>query len=155
MLVGETGSGKTTQTPQFCVDAGYCNHGKRVAVTQPRRVAAMSVAQRVADEMDVVLGEQVGNLIRFEDCTSQDTCLKYMTVRPDRLLRFFIQIRQTCACPLFSVSYSVGLDNRTACCCRSWALFTARLSAAWCSMMLSAIDMSKLPANSPSSRSRT
>eukprot|EP01052_Picozoa_sp_SAG31_P054335 SAG31_NODE_14400_length_809_cov_0.708451_1_plen_116_part_00 len=80
VLVGETGSGKTTQTPQFCVDAGYCNGGKRVAVTQPRRVAAMSVAQRVADEMDVTLGEQVGYLIRFEDCTSSATCLKCMTV---------------------------------------------------------------------------
>ena len=46
--------------------------------TQPRRVAAMSVAQRVADEMDVVLGQEVGYNIRFEDCTSPKTILKYV-----------------------------------------------------------------------------
>jgi len=79
VLVGETGSGKTTQTPQYCVDAGYTKTGKMVACTQPRRVAAMSVAQRVADEMDVPLGEEVGYLIRFEDVTSSKTFLKYMT----------------------------------------------------------------------------
>ncbi len=51
-------------------------NGKMVACTQPRRVAAMSVAQRVADEMDVPLGEQVGYTIRFEDCTGPSTVLK-------------------------------------------------------------------------------
>ena len=50
-----------------------------VACTQPRRVAAMSVAQRVAEEMDVQLGEQVGYSIRFEDVTGPKTMLKYMT----------------------------------------------------------------------------
>ena len=50
-----------------------------VACTQPRRVAAMSVAARVADEMDVALGQEVGYSIRFEDCTSKSTFLKYMT----------------------------------------------------------------------------
>ena len=49
---------------------------KIVGCTQPRRVAAMSVAQRVADEMDVVLGQEVGYTIRFEDCTSRNTILK-------------------------------------------------------------------------------
>jgi pre-mRNA-splicing factor ATP-dependent RNA helicase DHX15/PRP43 len=53
--------------------------GKQIACTQPRRVAAMSVAQRVADEMDVKLGEEVGYNIRFEDNTSPKTFLKYMT----------------------------------------------------------------------------
>lgn len=78
ILVGETGSGKTTQIPQFCAHT-FTGDRKLVACTQPRRVAAMSVAKRVADEMDVVLGEQVGYTIRFEDITSNKTILKYMT----------------------------------------------------------------------------
>lgn len=76
ILVGETGSGKTTQIPQLLAYE-YAKGGKMVACTQPRRVAAMSVAQRVADEMDVVMGEQVGYTIRFEDCTSSQTVLKF------------------------------------------------------------------------------
>ncbi|VDN30837.1 unnamed protein product, partial [Gongylonema pulchrum] len=82
-LVGETGSGKTTQIPQWCLE--YCKlralPGQRrlVACTQPRRVAAMSVATRVAEEMDVQLGSEVGYSIRFEDCVSERTVLKYCT----------------------------------------------------------------------------
>lgn len=80
VFVGETGSGKTTQIPQYVVYDELPNlTGKLVACTQPRRVAAMSVAQRVADEMDVNLGEEVGYSIRFEDKTGPSTMLKYMT----------------------------------------------------------------------------
>ncbi|CEJ79932.1 Putative Pre-mRNA-splicing factor [[Torrubiella] hemipterigena] len=80
VFVGETGSGKTTQIPQYVVyDEMPHLNGKLVACTQPRRVAAMSVAQRVADEMDVQLGEEVGYNIRFDDNTGPKTMLKYMT----------------------------------------------------------------------------
>ncbi|KAG7920098.1 hypothetical protein KL927_000778 [Ogataea polymorpha] len=80
VFVGETGSGKTTQIPQFVLyDEMPHLRGTQVACTQPRRVAAMSVAARVADEMDVTLGEEVGYSIRFENKTSKKTILKYMT----------------------------------------------------------------------------
>ncbi|TFK64444.1 P-loop containing nucleoside triphosphate hydrolase protein [Pluteus cervinus] len=81
VMVGETGSGKTTQIPQFVAFSDLPHtRGKVIACTQPRRVAAMSVAKRVADEMDVQLGRQVGYSIRFEDMTEPGTTfLKYMT----------------------------------------------------------------------------
>uniref|UniRef100_A0A8D9B4M7 RNA helicase n=1 Tax=Cacopsylla melanoneura TaxID=428564 RepID=A0A8D9B4M7_9HEMI len=79
VLVGETGSGKTTQIPQWCVEYSKSVGSKAVACTQPRRVAAMSVAQRVSEEMDCQLGQEVGYSIRFEDCSSAKTLLKYMT----------------------------------------------------------------------------
>ncbi|KAI8909620.1 pre-mRNA splicing factor [Gorgonomyces haynaldii] len=88
IIVGETGSGKTTQIPQYLHEAGYTKGGKKIGCTQPRRVAAMSVAARVAEEMGTVLGEQVGYSIRFEDCTSERTVIKYMT--DGMLLREFL-----------------------------------------------------------------
>ena len=86
--LGETGSGKTTQVPQYLVEAGYTEDGKKVGCTQPRRVAAMSVAARVAEEMGVKLGNEVGYSIRFEDCSSEKTVVKYMT--DGMLLREFL-----------------------------------------------------------------
>ncbi|GLT27624.1 hypothetical protein SLA2020_026080 [Shorea laevis] len=79
IIVGETGSGKTTQLPQFLFNAGFCGDGKVVGVTQPRRVAAVTVAKRVAEECGVELGQKVGYSIRFEDVTSSSTRIKYMT----------------------------------------------------------------------------
>ncbi|KAJ6825484.1 pre-mRNA-splicing factor ATP-dependent RNA helicase DEAH10 [Iris pallida] len=79
IIVGETGSGKTTQLPQFLFNAGYCTHGKVIGITQPRRVAAVTVAKRVAEECNVDLGQKVGYSIRFEDATSSSTRIKYMT----------------------------------------------------------------------------
>lgn len=78
VLVGETGSGKTTQIPQFVVEA-LSGGQRQVACTQPRRVAAMSVSRRVAEEMDVTIGEEVGYSIRFEDNSGPKTVLKYLT----------------------------------------------------------------------------
>ncbi|KAK7169839.1 hypothetical protein R3I94_000163 [Phoxinus phoxinus] len=78
IVVGETGSGKTTQLTQYLHEDGYTGYGM-VGCTQPRRVAAMSVAKRVSEEMNSNLGEEVGYAIRFEDCTSEKTVIKYMT----------------------------------------------------------------------------
>lgn len=78
ILVGETGSGKTTQIPQYLHEVGYSELGK-IGCTQPRRLAAMSVATRVATEMNVKIGHEVGYSIRFENNTSQRTKITYMT----------------------------------------------------------------------------
>jgi len=75
VVIGETGSGKTTQLTQFLHEEGYSNFGL-IGCTQPRRVAAMSVAQRVSEEMECELGAEVGYSIRFEDCTSEKTVIK-------------------------------------------------------------------------------
>lgn len=88
IVEGETGSGKTTQIPQYLYEAGYTRNKLKVGCTQPRRVAAMSVAARVAEEMGVKLGNEVGYSIRFEDCTSERTVVKYMT--DGMLLREFL-----------------------------------------------------------------
>ncbi|KHG14871.1 Dhx8 [Gossypium arboreum] len=78
VIIGETGSGKSTQLSQMLHRKGYTNSGI-VSVTQPRRVAAVSVSRRVAQELGVRLGEEVGYAIRFEDRTSERTQIKYLT----------------------------------------------------------------------------
>ena len=78
IVVGDTGSGKTTQLTQYLAEAGFANDGI-IGCTQPRRVAAMSVAKRVAEEVGCQLGQEVGYTIRFEDFTSPATKIKYMT----------------------------------------------------------------------------
>lgn len=78
IVVGDTGSGKTTQMTQYLAEAGYANE-LMIGCTQPRRVAAMSVAKRVAEEVGCQLGNEVGYTIRFEDKTNDSTRIKYMT----------------------------------------------------------------------------
>ncbi|CEI65354.1 putative ATP-dependent RNA helicase DHX35 [Fusarium venenatum] len=98
IVIGQTGSGKTTQIPQFLEQAGWCSDGKIIGVTQPRRVAATTVAVRVAEEVGCELGKEVGYSIRFEDVTSASTKIKFLT---DGLL-----IREALVDPLLT-RYSV------------------------------------------------
>ncbi|KAF7304640.1 hypothetical protein MKEN_01177900 [Mycena kentingensis (nom. inval.)] len=99
ILVAETGCGKTTQLPQYLMEAGWAQDGNIIACTQPRRVAATSVAARVATEVGSVLGDEVGYTIRFEDVSDKErTRILYMT---DGML-----FRETLVDPLLS-RYSV------------------------------------------------
>ncbi|KAI1233316.1 hypothetical protein IHE44_0004486 [Lamprotornis superbus] len=99
VIIGETGCGKSTQIPQYLAEAGWTAEGRVVGVTQPRRVAAVSVAGRVADERGAVLGHEVGYCIRFDDCTDpQATRIKFLT---DGML-----VREMMADPLLT-RYSV------------------------------------------------
>ena len=105
VIEGETGSGKTTQIPQFLVEVGYATPGKScVGCTQPRRVAATSIATRVAEEMDVTLGKTVGYTIRFEDVSDpNETVLKFLT---DGML-----LREAMSDPLLSRYSCIVLDE--------------------------------------------
>ncbi|MDB2384463.1 ATP-dependent RNA helicase HrpA [Endozoicomonas sp.] len=92
VIAGETGSGKTTQLPKICLEAGRGIYGQ-IGHTQPRRLAARSVANRIAEELRVSLGEQVGYQVRFTDQASDNTLVKLMTdgillaeIQNDRLL---------------------------------------------------------------------
>lgn len=95
VVAGETGSGKTTQLPKMCAEAGLSETG-RIGCTQPRRVAALSVSRRVADELGVTWGKEVGCKIRFKDDTGPETRIKFMTdgillaeIQSDPLLRAY------------------------------------------------------------------
>ena len=98
VLVGETGSGKSTQIPQFLHEAGWTANGRCVVCTQPRRVAAISVAARTAEEFGCKLGDEVGYSIRFDRKISSKTVINYCT---DGVL-----LRETMEDPLLS-KYSV------------------------------------------------
>lgn len=95
VIAGETGSGKTTQLPKICLAAGLAEKG-RIGCTQPRRVAALSVSRRVAEELQVTWGREVGCKMRFNDDTGRDTRIKFMTdgillaeIQSDPLLRAY------------------------------------------------------------------
>ena len=80
IVIGETGSGKTTQIPQFFLDSpNFLKGNQRIGVTQPRRIAAITIAQRVSDERKTKLGQEIGYAVRFDDCTTESTRVKYMT----------------------------------------------------------------------------
>nr|MCU0718304.1 hypothetical protein [Pirellula sp.] len=78
VLCGETGSGKSTQLPKLCIEAGFGKHGW-IGHTQPRRIAARSVAARLAEELDSNLGDAVGYKVRFNDQTKPESLIKLMT----------------------------------------------------------------------------
>ncbi|MGK0258895.1 MAG: ATP-dependent helicase HrpA, partial [Candidatus Azotimanducaceae bacterium] len=92
VIAGETGSGKTTQLPKICLQMGLGESGM-VGHTQPRRLAARTVSMRIADELNVVHGQEVGYAVRFTDKVADNTLIKVMTdgillteIRRDRWL---------------------------------------------------------------------
>jgi len=95
IVAGETGSGKTTQLPKMCLETGRGRTGM-IGCTQPRRVAALSISRRVAEELGVAWGREVGCKMRFSDDTARDTRIKFMTdgillaeIQSDPLLRSY------------------------------------------------------------------
>ncbi|XP_007521704.2 probable ATP-dependent RNA helicase DHX35 [Erinaceus europaeus] len=104
VIVGETGCGKSTQIPQYLAEAGWTAEGRVIGVTQPRRVAAVTVAGRVAEERGAVLGHEVGYCIRFDDCTdSLATRIKFLT---DGML-----VREMMVDPLLTKYSAIMLDE--------------------------------------------
>src|SRR3954462_3248467 len=75
IVAGATGSGKTTQLPKICLELGR----ERIGHTQPRRIAARSIAERISEELRVELGTVVGYQVRFDDRSTRDTRIKLMT----------------------------------------------------------------------------
>ncbi|KAJ0976428.1 hypothetical protein J5N97_018393 [Dioscorea zingiberensis] len=79
VVAAGTGSGKSTQIPQFIIEAGYASNGKKVVCVEPRRLVATAISCRVAQEMGVIIGEEVGYSVQFEDCRGPKTTLMYLT----------------------------------------------------------------------------
>ncbi|KHN77076.1 putative ATP-dependent RNA helicase DHX35 -like protein [Toxocara canis] len=79
IIVGETGCGKSTQVPQYLMEAGWAADGRKIGITEPRRIAVVTLANRVAEERMTPLGEDVGYVVRFDDMTDEKTKIKYMT----------------------------------------------------------------------------
>ncbi|CAK5088168.1 unnamed protein product [Meloidogyne enterolobii] len=103
VVVGETGSGKSTQLPQYLAEFGWAQEGKKICITQPRRVAAVTLANRVAEEMMCSLGSEVGYAVRFDECISDKTKIKYVT---DGLL-----LRELMSDPLLEAYSVVIIDE--------------------------------------------
>eukprot|EP01132_Coremiostelium_polycephalum_P010062 gene10062-12334_t len=104
IIVSETGTGKTTQIPQYLYESGYTDKGGCIAITQPRKVAAVSISKRVSIEMGVEMGKEVGYHVRFDDKTTNgQTKLKYMT---DGML-----VREAMVDPLLSKYSVIMLDE--------------------------------------------
>lgn len=110
MVAGETGSGKTTQLPKMCLELGFGNLGM-IGHTQPRRIAARSVAARIAEELETELGGLVGYKVRFNDQISDDTQIKLMTdgillaeIQNDRFLNQY-------SCLIIDEAHERSLNN--------------------------------------------
>ena len=103
VIVGETGCGKSSQVPQYLLETGYSINGKLIGITQPRRIAAVSLAARVAEERNCSLGCEVGYTIRFDNCTNSDTKVKFLT---DGML-----VREMLGDPLLSKYSVIMLDE--------------------------------------------
>ncbi len=80
IVVGETGSGKSTKLPQFLVQAGYCKDGKQIGLTLPKRVSVINIANRLAFNLNTNLGDEVGYSIRFDSkFNSERSKIKVLT----------------------------------------------------------------------------
>ncbi len=112
IIVGETGSGKSTKVPQFLVEAGYCKAGKMIGLTLPKRVSVMNIANRLAYNLNSNIGDEVGYSIRFDSNFSQEkTKIKVLT---DGML-----IREMLNDPLLSKYSVLMIDD-----CHERSLYT-------------------------------